>query len=242
MTSTSGNGEIIALIPAYNEARFIGDVVKGAARHVPVVVIDDGSSDGTGGAAALAGAKVVAQARNQGKGKALLTGFDYAIGRGVDAAITLDADGQHDPDEIPLFIEAFRAGKGDIIIGKRQYSQMPAKSQFGNRVGSFFLRLAMGRPVPDNQSGYRLFSRRAMQAGAAHQHSLRGRGGDAAAGGFRRADGRLGADQDDLQRKEEPLPARAGQRPLLQDDLAHLARPQARELRLMEKLLGVLML
>lgn len=163
MTSPSGTGEIIAIIPAYNEARFIGEVVKGASRHVPVVVIDDGSSDGTGGAAALAGAKVVAHARNQGKGKALLTGFDYAINRGVDAAITLDADGQHDPDEIPLFIEAFRAGKGDIIIGKRQYSQMPAKSQFGNRVGSFFLRLAMGRPVPDNQSGYRLFSQCAMQ-------------------------------------------------------------------------------
>lgn len=162
-SSTSGAGEIIALIPAYNEARFVGEVVKTAAQHVPVVVIDDGSSDGTGGVAALAGAKVIAHTRNQGKGKALLTGFDYAIGRGVDAAITLDADGQHDPNEIPLFIQAYRAGKGDIIIGQRRYSQMPAKSQFGNRVGSFFLRLAMGRPVPDNQSGYRLFSRRAMQ-------------------------------------------------------------------------------
>jgi glycosyltransferase involved in cell wall biosynthesis len=163
MTSSSGNGEIIALIPAYNEARFIGDVVTSAGRHIPVTVIDDGSSDGTGGAAALAGAKVIVHTRNQGKGKALLTGFDYAIGRNVDAAITLDADGQHDPDEIPLFVEAFRAGQGDIIIGQRQYSQMPPKSQFGNRVGSFFLRLAMGRPIPDNQSGYRLFSRTAMQ-------------------------------------------------------------------------------
>ena len=98
----NGNGEIIALIPGYNEARFIGDVVKAAAHHIPVIVIDDGSSDGTGGVAALAGAKVLAHTRNQGKGKALLTGFDYAISRGVDAAITLDADGQHDPDEIPL--------------------------------------------------------------------------------------------------------------------------------------------
>ena len=158
-----GHGEIIALIPAYNEARFIADVVKGAARHLPVVVVDDGSSDGTGGAAALAGAKVISHGRNQGKGKALLTGFDYAIQRGVDAAITLDADGQHDPDEIPLFVAAFRAGEGDIIIGKRTYGQMPAKSQFGNRVGSFLLRLAMGHPVPDNQSGYRLFSQRAMR-------------------------------------------------------------------------------
>lgn len=159
----SGNGEIIALIPGYNEARFIGDVVKGAAKYIPVIVIDDGSSDGTGGVAAMAGAKVLVHTRNQGKGKALLTGFDYAINRGVDAAITLDADGQHDPDEIPLFIEAFRAGKGDIIIGQRQYNKMPAKSRFGNRIGSFFLRLAMGRPIPDNQSGYRLFSLEAMK-------------------------------------------------------------------------------
>lgn len=159
----AGNGEIIALIPAYNEARYIANVVQGAAKYLPVVVVDDGSSDGTGGAAALAGAKVVSHGRNQGKGKALLTGFDYAIQRGVDAAITLDADGQHDPDEIPLFVEAFRAGQGDIIIGQRQYHQMPAKSRFGNNVGSFLLKAAMGRPIPDNQSGYRLFSRRAMQ-------------------------------------------------------------------------------
>jgi glycosyltransferase involved in cell wall biosynthesis len=159
----AGNGEIIALIPAYNEARYIADVVTGAAKYLPVVVVDDGSSDGTGGAAALAGAKVVSHGRNQGKGKALLTGFDYAIQRGADAAITLDADGQHDPDEIPLFIEAFRAGQGDIIIGQRQYEKMPAKSRFGNNVGSFLLRFAMGRPIPDNQSGYRLFSQRAMQ-------------------------------------------------------------------------------
>ena len=152
-------GEIIILIPAYNEARFIGDVVKATLSYGPVVVIDDGSSDGTGAAAALAGAKVIAHAVNQGKGKALNTGFDYAVQRGVDAAITLDADGQHDPDEIPKFVEAFRAGKGDIIIGQRDFSQMPAKNQFGNRTGTFLLGLAMGQPVPDNQSGYRLLSR-----------------------------------------------------------------------------------
>lgn len=165
MSTSNGDtiGEIIALIPAYNEARFIGDVVERTLKHITVVVIDDGSSDGTGAAAALAGAKVLAHVKNQGKGKALLTGFDYAINRGVDAAITLDADGQHDPDEIPLFIEAYRAGKGDIIIGQRQYSQMPTKSRFGNRFGSFLLRFAMGRPIPDNQSGYRLFGRVAME-------------------------------------------------------------------------------
>jgi len=156
------DGEIIAIIPAYNEARFIGDVIRTALQYVPVVVIDDGSTDGTGAAAAMAGAKVVAHVQNQGKGKALLTGFDYAVGRKVDAAITLDADGQHDPHEIPLFIEAFRAGQGDIIIGKRTFGEMPPKSQFGNRVGTVLLGWAMGQPIPDNQSGYRLLSRDVM--------------------------------------------------------------------------------
>jgi len=156
-------GEIIALIPAYNEARYIADVVKRTLAHLPVIVIDDGSSDGSGAAAALAGAKVIAHKINQGKGTALNTGFTYAVNRGVDAAITLDADGQHDPDEIPLFIEAFRAGKGDLIIGQRTFAEMPTKSQFGNRVGTWLLGKAMGQPVPDNQSGYRLLSRPVME-------------------------------------------------------------------------------
>jgi glycosyltransferase involved in cell wall biosynthesis len=161
-TRAAQTGEIIALIPCYNEARYIAEVVKAALVHVPVVVVDDGSTDGSAGAAALAGAKVIAHSVNQGKGKALNTGFDYAVARGVAAAITLDADGQHDPDEIPLFIEAFRAGQGDIIIGKRTFGQMPPKSQFGNRVGTVLLGWAMGQPVPDNQSGYRLLSRDVM--------------------------------------------------------------------------------
>jgi glycosyltransferase involved in cell wall biosynthesis len=156
-------GEIIVLIPAYNEARFIGDVVQGALRYAPVIVIDDGSTDGSGAAAALAGAKVLVHTTNRGKGKALNTGFDYAVQRGVDAAITLDADGQHDPAEIPKFIAAFRAGKGEVIIGQRDFSQMPARNQFGNRTGTFLLGLAMGRPIPDNQSGYRLLSRAVLE-------------------------------------------------------------------------------
>lgn len=158
------DGGIIILIPAYNEARFIGEVVKTALKYGPVVVIDDGSTDKTGAAAALAGAKVIAHAANRGKGKALDTGFKYAVQRKVAAAITLDADGQHDPDEIPKFIEAFRAGRGDVIIGQRDFSQMPAKNQFGNRSGTFLLSLAMGQPIPDNQSGYRLLSRAVMEA------------------------------------------------------------------------------
>jgi glycosyltransferase involved in cell wall biosynthesis len=155
----SGNaGEIIALIPAYNEVTYIADVVKGVLKYLPAVVVDDGSTDLTGAAAALAGAKILVHQVNQGKGVALNTGFDYAVQRGVAAAITIDADGQHDPDEIPLFIDAYQAGNADVIIGQRDFSQMPAKNQFGNRTGTWLLSKAMGRPIPDNQSGYRLLS------------------------------------------------------------------------------------
>jgi glycosyltransferase involved in cell wall biosynthesis len=156
-------GEIIALIPAYNEMAYIADVVRGVLKYLPAVVVDDGSTDETGAAAALAGAKVIAHQLNRGKGRALTTGFDYAVERGVDAAVTLDADGQHDPDEIPRFLEAFQAGQGDLIIGQRDFSQMPAKNQFGNRTGTWLLGKAMGRPIPDNQSGYRLHSREVMR-------------------------------------------------------------------------------
>jgi glycosyltransferase involved in cell wall biosynthesis len=158
------SGEIIALIPAYNEVSHLADVVKGALKYVPVVVIDDGSADGTGATAALAGAKVLAHKLNQGKGAALNTGFAYAVQRQAAAAITLDADGQHDPDEIPLFINAFRAGEGDIIIGRRTFTKMPPVRQFANRTGSWLLAKAMGQPVPDNQSGFRLLSGDVMRA------------------------------------------------------------------------------
>lgn len=152
------DGEIIALMPAFNEVRYIEAVIRATQKYIPVVVIDDGSTDGTGATAALAGAKVLVHKVNQGKGKSLNTGFEYAVQRRVAAAITIDADGQHDPDEIPLFIEAFRTGKGDIIIGQRTFSQMPRKNRWGNRIGTYLLGLAMGQPVPDNQSGFRLLS------------------------------------------------------------------------------------
>ena len=160
---SENTGEIIALMPAYNESRFIADVVRGVREYVPVVVIDDGSTDGTGATAALAGAKVLVHPVNHGKGKALNTGFSYAVQRGVIAAITIDADGQHDPAEIPLFIRAYREGQGDIIIGRRNFSQMPGRNQFGNRVGTWLLSRAMGRDIPDNQSGYRLLSREVLR-------------------------------------------------------------------------------
>jgi glycosyltransferase involved in cell wall biosynthesis len=156
--------EIIALIPAYNEANHIRNVVERTCKYLPVVVIDDGSSDGSAAAAALAGAKVIAHPVNRGKGAALNTGFDYAVSRDAAAAVTLDADGQHDPDEIPLFLDAFRAGQGDIIVGRRSFGQMPLVRQAANRTGNWLLGMAMGQAVPDNQSGYRLLDRDVLRS------------------------------------------------------------------------------
>ena len=155
---------VIALIPAYNAAPFVGDVVRRALRHVPVLAVNDGSTDGTLAVLQATGATVIDQQPNQGKGVALKRGFRAAIDAGVDAVITLDADGQHDPDEIPRFLEAYRATRADLVIGERDFSRMPLVRRMGNTAGRTAFSWAIGRKVRDNQSGYRLLSRRLMEA------------------------------------------------------------------------------
>lgn len=159
-------GEIVALIPAYNAAPFVRDVVRRASAHVPVIAINDGSTDDTLAELRAGGATVIDQQPNQGKGVALQRGFRAALERGVSAAIQLDADGQHDPTEIPLFVEKFRAtgGGADLIIGERSFSDMPLVRRMSNTIGRRAFSWAMGRRIRDNQSGYRLLSRRLMEA------------------------------------------------------------------------------
>ncbi len=158
------NDRILALIPAYNEEEHIAAVVSGALTHLAVLVIDDGSTDGTPARARAAGAEVLSQQPNQGKGAALLAGFDYALARGFDAALTLDADGQHDPAEIPDFLRKYAESHADLIIGNRDFSRMPPVRRASNTLGTWLLSWALGQPVADNQSGYRLISRRLMEA------------------------------------------------------------------------------
>ena len=153
----------LALIPAYNEAAHIAAVVAGAAAHLPVLVVDDGSADDTVRLAEKAGATVVRHVANRGKGTALVTGFGWALERGSGAVVTLDADGQHDPAEIPAFLDAFERGAGDLIIGRRRFDQMPRARQWANATGSRLLSWAVGQRIYDNQSGYRLVSRRALE-------------------------------------------------------------------------------
>jgi glycosyltransferase involved in cell wall biosynthesis len=156
--------KVIALIPAYNADRFVGEVVTRARKHIEVVVVNDGSKDRTAEVARSAGALVIDQIPNQGKGVALQRGFRYGIEQNIAALITLDADGQHDPDEIPKFVEKYRANRADLIIGARNFSQMPLVRRISNTVGRSAFSWAMGRKIRDNQSGYRLLSRRMMEA------------------------------------------------------------------------------
>jgi glycosyltransferase involved in cell wall biosynthesis len=158
------DNKILAVIPAYNEAKHITNVVGAVQRHLCVLVVDDGSSDDTAQMAEAAGAAVLRQVPNQGKGAALRAGFRFALEQGYDAVITLDADEQHDPAEIPKFIEAFSRGNLDLIIGKRSFKQMPFSRRLANTLGRWMFTWALGQPIADNQSGYRLLSRRLMAA------------------------------------------------------------------------------
>ena len=154
-------GMIGVVIPAYDAAKTVGIAAAGALRHLPdVLVVDDGSADGTQAAAAASGATVVRHPVNRGKGAALRTGFDWMLSRGADAVITMDADMQHDPDDLPGFVEAFRTRRADLIIGSRQadFFAMTPGRRFGNRFSCNALEFFSGLRIPDSQSGYRLHS------------------------------------------------------------------------------------
>ncbi len=154
--------DVLVLIPAYQEAERVGAVVTAALAHLPVLVVDDGSTDGTATVAEAAGATVIAQVPNQGKGAALRAGFAWALARDVEAVVTLDADGQHDPAEIAAFLEAHRRTAADLVIGRRDFRRMPPTRRLANELGRRAMSWAAGRDIPDNQSGYRLLSRRLM--------------------------------------------------------------------------------
>jgi glycosyltransferase involved in cell wall biosynthesis len=155
---------IVVIIPAWNEADRIGPIVEQAASHLEVVVIDDGSEDATALVASQAGASIVRHDANQGKGVALMTGFTQVFSQGFQAAITIDADGQHDPTEIPAFCQGFADGIGDLIIGQRDFRKMPFIRGFSNSFGSWLLTRVLGTSILDNQSGYRLYTKRLLDA------------------------------------------------------------------------------
>lgn len=152
--------KVIAVIPAYNEAATIRDVARRAlAQLAHVIVVDDGSSDGT--AAALAGLPLtlISNPSNLGKGASLWRGFVAALAEGADAVATLDGDAQHSPEDIPRLVAAAGEHPGRIIIGARLWDKdkVPPLRYFGNRFANFWVAWAAGSPVADSQSGFRLY-------------------------------------------------------------------------------------
>lgn len=156
--------EILGIIPAYNESKRIAPVILGTLTHLPVLVVDDGSSDRTAQIAEQSGADVLRLSPNRGKGAALISGFQHAIIKGFKAVLTLDADGQHDPGEIPEFVVAYKRSNPDLIIGERDFSRIPPIRRLANTIGRWSFSWAVGEQIRDNQSGYRLISKRMMEA------------------------------------------------------------------------------
>ena len=150
----------LVCIPAFDAAETIGGVVGGVrAQGFEVLVVDDGSSDGTAAEAERAGAKTLRHLRNRGKGAALRSGFQYATERDHPAVITLDADGQHLPSDIPKFLAAWRDSAADLIIGSRRhlFGGMVRRRRLANLFSARTISFAAGVRVDDPQSGFRLY-------------------------------------------------------------------------------------
>lgn len=156
------NIKILALIPAYNEAIAIQAVVLETMKYLPVLVVDDGSSDATRELALESGALIVQNPQNLGKGAALRNGFRFALENSYQAVLILDADGQHDPHEIPLFLESYQKNKVNLIIGMRDFTQMPFTRRLANTLGSVLVNRLTRELIHDNQSGFRLIDAEVM--------------------------------------------------------------------------------
>lgn len=163
------------VIPAYNEAATIRDLVQRTLAQVSqVIVVDDASSDGTGDLLAGMPVTLLRHEVNRGKGASLVTGFREALKREVTAVVTLDGDGQHRPEDIPKFLAKAREARGVIVIGSRRAGKQnqPRLNYRLNRIADFWISWASGYPIEDSQSGFRLFPREVLEKVEA-KHSRR---------------------------------------------------------------------
>ncbi|MDD4900222.1 MAG: glycosyltransferase family 2 protein [Candidatus Omnitrophica bacterium] len=154
------------IIPTYNESKAIAEVVR-KSRHygLEVVVIDDGSADNTAKIAREAGATVLENQNNQGKGASLIKGFDYALKTGFDYIITMDGDGQHLPEDIPFFLRLANSSDKGIFVGNRmsKVGNMPLVRVITNKFMSWLISLVIGQRVADTQCGFRLIKKEVLQ-------------------------------------------------------------------------------
>lgn len=150
--------KICVLIPAYNEEKTIRSVVSEAAENVEaVIVVDDGSSDGTAEEARRGGAVVISHGENRGKGAALKTGFRHALEKGFEGVIVMDADGQHKPADISAFLERAAVSSAGIILGNRMEDtkKMPLIRYLTNRFTSAVVSRMACQRITDSQCGFR---------------------------------------------------------------------------------------
>ncbi|AFV22741.1 glycosyl transferase family protein [Methanolobus psychrophilus R15] len=160
---------IVAAIPAFNEEIAIGSVIARARQHVDeVLVIDDGSSDNTCRVAEIMGATVLRHSQNAGKGMALRTAFEWAMTKQVDILVTLDADGQHNPDEIPRLIEPILWQKAHMVNGARFLKghsiKVPSYRRLGQEILTHATNMTANVKLNDSQSGFRAFSKETFSA------------------------------------------------------------------------------
>jgi glycosyltransferase involved in cell wall biosynthesis len=162
--------KLVIQIPAWNEEATIASTIAALARAVEgfdaveILVIDDGSSDGTAAAAAGAGARVVRLPLHRGLAHAFTVGLTAALSAGADVIVNTDADGQYDPADLPRLVEPIRSGRADIVLGDRGVATLSYFSPFKRalqRLGARAVRLLSGVPVWDATTGYRAFSRTA---------------------------------------------------------------------------------
>ena len=158
----------LACIPAYNEESNIENLIKTAQNHVDsVVVCDDGSTDGTADIAKKAGAIVISHKTNRGYGAAIISLFEYARNNNAEIMVTLDGDGQHNPDQIPLLLNTLIQHNVDVVIGSRflnQNTEAPGYRQRGIKIITSAANYGADLKVSDSQSGFRAYSKNAIDA------------------------------------------------------------------------------
>lgn len=168
---------ITAILPAFNEEVSIGSIVVHARQHADrVIVIDDGSTDRTAEIARLAGAEVIRHPFNKGKGAALKTGFNIAMQNGTEVIVTMDADGQHDPEEIPKLVAPILKGEADMVNGSRYVNGNGKNTPIYRRMGQTVLdkvtNLNSGLHITDTQSGFRAFAKHTASVFRFRQNGL----------------------------------------------------------------------
>ena len=155
------NSRVCVVIPAYNEGRAIGRVLSSAVNAgLDILVVDDGSADNTADVARQFDVHLIVHDTNQGKGVAIRTSIAWVLEHGYHAALFMDADGQHDPAEIPRFAECYAATRADLVLGSRMHENkgMPLVRKLSNQFSSFLVSGLAGTRVTDSQSGFRLLS------------------------------------------------------------------------------------